>query len=53
MKCDDDEKVARQAAQKEAQKKMQEKALLDKEKRLKELEKEKEEAMLRAAKGKK
>merc|ERR1719197_1365406 len=40
MKCDEDEKEARQKAQKEAQKRMQEKAVLDKEKRLKELEEE-------------
>merc|ERR1711879_707277 len=53
MKCDEAEKQERLAAQKEAQKRMEEKKALEKEKRLQELAAEKEAAMLRSAKSKK
>jgi len=48
MKFSDEEKAARQEAQKEAQKKAEEKKVADKEKRLKELEQEKQAAIIQA-----
>merc|ERR1719412_1792110 len=48
MKCDEDAREARLQAQKDAQKRV-----ADKEKRLKELEQEKQDAMLKAASRKK
>merc|ERR1712039_383126 len=53
MKCDDEEKDQRLKAQKEAQKKLEEKKAAEKDKRLKELQAEKEAALLKAAKGRK
>merc|ERR1719231_383029 len=53
MKVSDEDREERLKAQKEAQKKIEEKKVADKAKRLKELEAEKEAAMLKAAKGKK
>mmetsp|Transcript_52581 Transcript_52581/g.96910 ORF Transcript_52581/g.96910 Transcript_52581/m.96910 type:complete len:108 (+) Transcript_52581:105-428(+) len=53
MKCTDEEKEERLAKQKEAQKLMEQKKANMKEERLKELEREKEAAMLKAAKSKK
>mmetsp|Transcript_24589 Transcript_24589/g.77276 ORF Transcript_24589/g.77276 Transcript_24589/m.77276 type:complete len:103 (+) Transcript_24589:104-412(+) len=52
MKCTEEEKEQRLQHQKEAQKRMEEKKTAAKEKRLKELEEEKEKEMLKAA-GKK
>merc|ERR1719327_2196886 len=53
MKCTAEEKEERLKAQKEAQKRMEEKKALEKENRLKELADEKEKAMLKQAKSKK
>merc|ERR1711957_238257 len=53
MKCTAEEREERLAAQKEAQKKVEEKKAGDKDQRLKELQEEKEAAMLKASKGKK
>merc|ERR1719453_878928 len=53
MKVDDDTKQERMKAQKEAQKRVEEKKAQDRANRLKELEEEKERAMLKAAKSKK
>merc|ERR1719422_1379543 len=53
MKCSPDEREERLQAQKEAQKKMEEKKAVERENRIKELADEKEKAMLKAAKGKK
>mmetsp|Transcript_28940 Transcript_28940/g.50585 ORF Transcript_28940/g.50585 Transcript_28940/m.50585 type:complete len:109 (+) Transcript_28940:104-430(+) len=53
MKCTEEEKEERLAKQKEAQKLMEQKKANMKEERLKELEREKEAAMLKAAKSKK
>merc|ERR1719352_1143011 len=49
MKVDDDVKEERQKAQKEAQKRLEEKKAADKENRLKELAAEKEAAFLKKA----
>merc|ERR1711948_251032 len=51
MKCTPEEKEQRLAAQKEAQKRMEEKKVQERAQRLKELEEEKEAAKLKAAKG--
>merc|ERR1719246_391412 len=53
MKCTAEEKVERLAAQKQAQKLMEEKKVGQKAQRLKELEEEKEAAELKALKSKK
>merc|ERR1719247_3018974 len=53
MKCDDAEKEERLQAQKEAQKRMEDKKAADKENRIKELAAAKEAAMLKSAKSKK
>merc|ERR1719277_1510737 len=53
MKCTPEEKEQRLAAQKEAQKRMEEKKVKERALRLKELEDEKERAALKAAKSKK
>merc|ERR1712094_74943 len=53
MKCTAEEKEERLKAQKEAQKRIEDKKAQEKENRLKELEAEKEKAMLKAAKSKK
>merc|ERR1719359_1381352 len=52
MKCDEEKAEERRKMQKEAQKRLEEKKSLEKEKRLKEIEQEKQDAMLKAA-GKK
>merc|ERR1719502_1185711 len=53
MKCTPEEKEERLQAQKEAQKRMEDKKSQERENRLKELADEKEKAMLKAAKSKK
>ena len=53
MKCTPEEKEQRLKAQKEAQKRMEEKKAKEKADRLRELEEEKERAALKAAKSKK
>merc|ERR1719473_2064661 len=53
MKVSDEDKEERMKAQQEAQKRMEEKKVQDKENRLKELAAEKESAMLKAAKSRK
>merc|ERR1712232_422649 len=50
MKCTDEEREERLKAQKEAQKRMEEKKVIEKENRLRELAEEKERAILKAAK---
>mmetsp|Transcript_16429 Transcript_16429/g.13245 ORF Transcript_16429/g.13245 Transcript_16429/m.13245 type:complete len:103 (-) Transcript_16429:148-456(-) len=52
MKCSDEDAQARKEAQKEAQKRAEVKKAADKEKRLKELEEEKQKAILKKASGK-
>merc|ERR1719350_1660552 len=52
MKCTAEEKEQRLAAQKEAQKRIEEKKVADRANRLKELQAEKEAAALKAAKSK-
>merc|ERR1719188_44400 len=53
MKCTADEKEERLKAQKEAQKRMEEKKEVEKANRLKELQEEKDKAMLKKAGAKK
>jgi len=53
MKCTAEEREERLQMQKEAQKRMEEKKVLEKENRLRELQEEKERAVLKAAKSKK
>merc|ERR1719491_433162 len=53
MKCTGEEKEERLAAQKEAQKRIEEKKVSERENRVKELVAEKEKAILKAAKSKK
>merc|ERR1719221_780631 len=53
MKCTPEEKEERLKAQKEAQKRMEEKKVVERENRLKELQAEKEAAALAKSKGKK
>merc|ERR1712194_776254 len=53
MKCTAEEKEERLKAQKEAQKKIEEKKSAGRDQRLKELQEEKDAAMLKASKGKK